>query len=130
MIEKPIKIGSGGLLFLPQRSYTTEGTLRDQIIYPDTRADTKGPVDDDAFLMSILEELELVYLYDRWGWDTPSNWDNQLSGGEAQRMGFARLFFHKPAFAIMVRWDRPDSYSHKKKTQGEGEGEGEGEGGG
>jgi len=101
VLQKPIKVGREGILFLPQRSYTTEGTLRDQIIYPDTRLNTEGPVNDDAFLISILEELDLMYLYDRWGLDTPSFWDNQLSGGEAQRMGFARLFYHKPAFAIM-----------------------------
>jgi ABC-type uncharacterized transport system fused permease/ATPase subunit len=100
-LEKPSKLGAGGLLFLPQRSYTTEGTLRDQIIYPDTRENTRGPVDDDGLLLAILEEIDLMYLYERWGLDTPTAWDSQLSGGEAQRMGFARLFYHKPNFAIM-----------------------------
>ncbi len=101
VLEKPPTLGHRGLLYLPQRSYTTEGTLRDQIIYPDTQENTRGPVRDDALLIAMLTEVRLLYLYDRWGLDTPCVWDNQLSGGEAQRMGFLRLFYHKPSFAIM-----------------------------
>merc|ERR1711991_1003116 len=28
-------------------------------------------------------------------------WSDMLSGGEQQRLGFARLFYHKPMFCIM-----------------------------
>merc|ERR1712086_1151137 len=45
--------------------------------------------------------VELGYLAGRWGLDAPVLWDDQLSGGEAQRLGFARLFYHNPRYAIM-----------------------------
>jgi ABC-type uncharacterized transport system fused permease/ATPase subunit len=35
------------------------------------------------------------------GLDTVMEWTSVLSGGELQRLSFARLLFHAPAFAIM-----------------------------
>ena len=37
------------------------------------------------------------------GLDTRSEWGDILSGGEQQRVGFVRLLYHKPVYAIMVR---------------------------
>ena len=33
--------------------------------------------------------------------DMPRNWSETLSGGEQQRLGFARLLYHEPAFALL-----------------------------
>ena len=36
VVYRPMCIGQGGLFFVPQRPYITQGTLRTQILYPDT----------------------------------------------------------------------------------------------
>ncbi|CAI9109451.1 OLC1v1009273C1 [Oldenlandia corymbosa var. corymbosa] len=110
--------GIGGTVFyVPQRPYTCLGTLRDQIIYPLSReeaermvslnidqgqqpAGTSNTLDDH--LKSILENIKLVYLLEReGGLDASQNWEDILSLGEQQRLGMARLFFHKPRFGIL-----------------------------
>nr|XP_029118398.1 ABC transporter D family member 1 isoform X2 [Elaeis guineensis] len=101
-----------GMFYVPQRPYTSLGTLRDQIIYPLSREEaemrmlTIGGKPDatsllDAHLKTILENVRLVYLLEREGWDAASNWEDVLSLGEQQRLGMARLFFHQPKFGIL-----------------------------
>lgn len=34
-VIRPAHIGRGGLFFVPQRPYLTQGTLREQLLYPD-----------------------------------------------------------------------------------------------
>ncbi|KAI3462063.1 hypothetical protein Pfo_018726 [Paulownia fortunei] len=105
------------LFYVPQRPYTCLGTLRDQIIYPlscdeaEKRAlhlikegqEAIGATNVlDAHLKTILENVKLLYLLEReGGWDTCQNWEDILSLGEQQRLGMARLFFHKPQFGIL-----------------------------
>lgn len=56
----------------------------------------------DRDLKSVLEAVRLGYLPDReGGWDTRKEWKDVLSGGEKQRMAFARLLYHEPRFAII-----------------------------
>lgn len=111
--------GSGcGIFYVPQRPYTCLGTLRDQIIYPLSREEAElralklcGKVEKivdttnilDSYLKTILESVRLSYLLEREevGWDANLNWEDILSLGEQQRLGMARLFFHKPKFGIL-----------------------------
>lgn len=99
-ISRPLAAGTKGILFMPQSSYTTIGTLRDQIVYPH-ESPTSGGGHNDAWILELLTTVRLDYLAERWGLDTTVVWDDQLSGGEAQRLGFARLFYHNPSYVIM-----------------------------
>lgn len=111
-------IASGcGVFYVPQRPYTCLGTLRDQLIYPLSREEaeirasimhTGGQQSQnaadilDTHLKTVLENVRLVYLLEReGGWDVSLSWEDVLSLGEQQRLGMARLFFHKPKFAIL-----------------------------
>lgn len=98
------RAGSGGILrpsvnhilFMPQKPYLILGSIRQQIQYP--RA---GAVSDET-LMEMLREVDLAYLPGRFGGlDAELNWADLLSGGEQQRLAFARLLLSRPRFAIL-----------------------------
>lgn len=85
------------VFFLPQRPYLQVGTLRSQLIYPSQHTE----LDDDA-LLQILDEVQLRHLADReGGLDRSQDWEKLLSGGEQQRLAFARLLVHAPRLAIL-----------------------------
>jgi len=99
ILHKPAK---EKLFYVPQRPYMTLGTLRDQVAYPHSKEDlfNRGITDDD--LAVYLNHVQLDYLIDReGGWDAVADWMDVLSGGEKQRIAMARLFYHKPQFAIL-----------------------------
>ncbi|GIQ80740.1 hypothetical protein KIPB_001580 [Kipferlia bialata] len=99
-IVRPVKIGEGGVFFVPQRPYLVPGgSLRSQISYPHTDEQVSGT--PSSVYTRILQTCGLGYLVDRFGIEDPQPWTDVLSGGEQQRMGFARLLFHEPTFAIM-----------------------------
>ncbi|GAA5900102.1 hypothetical protein JCM5296_002057 [Sporobolomyces johnsonii] len=90
------------IMFLPQRPYLSNGSLRDQIIYPHSYPDfaKTGKTDDD--LLKYLEKAHLAYLPAReGGLDSRKEWKDILSGGEKQRMGMARLFYHLPKYGVL-----------------------------
>ncbi|EDX18414.1 GD17461, partial [Drosophila simulans] len=99
---KVTKPSRGKLFYVPQRPYMTLGTLRDQIIYPHTRDDMRRLGHSDEDLMHYLDIVQLTYLEQREnGLDSIEDWIDVLSGGEKQRIAMARLFYHKPQFAIL-----------------------------
>lgn len=102
LVSRPRSVGTDGVMFLTQRPYLSVGTLRDQVIYPDTEVDMRDRGRRDIELKRILEEAALGYLPDReGGWDTRKEWKDVLSGGEKQRMAIARLLYHEPRYAFI-----------------------------
>ncbi|KAM3578263.1 ATP-binding cassette sub- D member 3 [Umbelopsis sp. WA50703] len=96
------KPAASQLFYVPQKPYLPLGTFRDQVIYPDSREDALKRGFDDEQLMELLKVVHLGYLVDReGGWNAVQDWAEVLSGGEKQRVAMARLFYHKPQFAIL-----------------------------
>ncbi|KAH8997996.1 ABC transporter transmembrane region 2-domain-containing protein [Lactarius akahatsu] len=94
--------GRGELFVVPQRAYMVTGSLLDQIIYPHTYPQFLQSGRTMEELMEILEAVHLSYIPSReGGWQTRKEWRDVLSGGEKQRMAMARVFYHKPKFAIL-----------------------------
>jgi vitamin B12/bleomycin/antimicrobial peptide transport system ATP-binding/permease protein len=86
------------LMFLPQRPYMVDGSLRDQLLYP---YPDRGVTDDD--IRTVLHHVNLSDVFHRVDDDLTHvvDWSNILSLGEQQRVAFARLFLRKPKFAFL-----------------------------
>ena len=86
------------LMFLPQRPYMVQGSLRDQLLYP-----YPGRAVSDEEIHRIVKEVNLDDVLTRVDCelDRVVDWTNVLSLGEQQRVAFARLFLHPPKFAFL-----------------------------
>ncbi|KAJ8301799.1 hypothetical protein KUTeg_020786 [Tegillarca granosa] len=105
------------MYYIPQRPYMSIGTLRDQVIYPDTISEMKSKNFTDKDLEKILKIVNLQQIVQReGGFDAEGDWKDVLSGGEKQRMGMARIFYHMPRFALL------DEKFHTHLLQFDGEG--------
>jgi vitamin B12/bleomycin/antimicrobial peptide transport system ATP-binding/permease protein len=82
------------LVFLLQRPYIPPGTLRHALLYP-----AADPKTSDEKLHDALKRCGLSRLVGHL--DDEDGWGHTLSGGEQQRLAFARLLIDPPDIAIM-----------------------------
>ena len=82
------------LFMLPQRPYVPSGTLRRAVAYPGAAEDW-----DVGEICDALHKVGLDHLKDKIEEEAP--WDQTLSGGEKQRLAFARLLLHKPDIVVL-----------------------------
>jgi len=86
------------MMFLPQRPYMIQGSLRAQLVYPQA----ENAADDEA-IKATFEMVNLDEILARVDGDLEHeiDWANVLSLGEQQRVSFARLFLKKPVVAFL-----------------------------
>ncbi|KAI1002144.1 ATP-binding cassette sub-family D member 2 [Podosphaera aphanis] len=91
------------IFYVPQRPYLSSGSLRQQIIYPDSSRTMRRKGITDADLLDILKVLDLENLVNTFpqGWDAEAEWREVLSAGLQQRVAMARLFYNRPRYAIL-----------------------------
>ncbi|KAI0344160.1 adrenoleukodystrophy protein [Trametopsis cervina] len=89
-------------ILIPQRPYLSLGTLRDQVIYPHSKADMVNNGVTDADLLAVLAKVQMDHIVEReGGWEAAREWRETLSGGDQQKIAWARLFYHKPKYAVL-----------------------------
>ncbi|AOA62824.1 Peroxisomal ATP-binding cassette transporter complex (Pxa1p-Pxa2p) subunit [Komagataella phaffii CBS 7435] len=120
--EDPVR---KNFFYLPQKPYFTIGTLKEQIVYPDS---VEGCEVTDEELYKLLELTKLEYLatdceellqhdidtltadhgkpdelrqLPMSPFDYVRNWSDLLSIGEQQRLALCRLYYQRPKFAIL-----------------------------
>lgn len=84
-----IALAPGSRMFVPQRRYVPEGTLAAALAYPDP----PGRYERGA-MASVLDAVGLGSFAQQL--DVDANWLQTLSGGEQQRLSFARALLRKP----------------------------------
>ena len=93
--EGKIEVRKGAkIFFLPQRPYIPLGTLHRAATYPDDAESMTTEAVAKAFRHVGLDQL-VEHL------DDEGPWDQTLSGGEKQRLAFARVFLHSPDIIVM-----------------------------
>jgi vitamin B12/bleomycin/antimicrobial peptide transport system ATP-binding/permease protein len=93
--EGRVEFRRGSRVFLlPQRPYVPSGTLRRATTYP-------APAEDWSLetIGEALDKVGLGHLKERLEEDEP--WEQTLSGGEKQRLAFARLLLHQPDLVVL-----------------------------
>src|ERR1700759_516690 len=82
------------LFMLPQRPYVPSGSLRRAVAYPGSAESWTVEEIGEA-----LHKVGLDHLKEKIEADAP--WDQTLSGGEKQRLAFARLLLHNPDIVVL-----------------------------
>ncbi|KAL4712440.1 hypothetical protein ACJJTC_007456 [Scirpophaga incertulas] len=86
------------MFYIPQRPYMSEGTLLEQVTYPSRGG---GPeVEARAAHALRLARLEACAAR-HGGLSANTDWRATLSGGEKQRVAMARMFYHRPVYALL-----------------------------
>ena len=93
--EGTIEVASGAkLLLMPQRAYVPVGTLRRAATYPEPAKSKSAAEVAKAFRLVGLGHLTEQI-------DEEGPWDQTLSGGEKQRLAFARVLLHRPDIVVL-----------------------------
>jgi len=96
--RQPLPISSAVVLpnnavFIPQRPYFPEGTLRNALLYPHATNEFTDEQMKQALELALLPQLCSQL-------DSIGQWSQQLSGGEAQRLAMARVFLKQPSWVF------------------------------
>ena len=83
-----IALPVGNVLFLPQKSYLPFARLDELLCYP------RRPMEIQADLGQLLQMVGLAHLSTQL--EVARDWALRLSGGEQQRIAFARLLLQRP----------------------------------
>ncbi len=90
-----IQVAAGAkLLLMPQNAYVPVGSLRRAVTYPLPIADK-----NDDQIAQALKLVELGHLVEKIDDEAP--WDQILSGGEKQRLAFARILLLHPDIVVL-----------------------------
>jgi putative ATP-binding cassette transporter len=89
-----VRLCSGRVFFIPQKPYIPLGNLRQALAYPDNGADIPREK-----LEAVLRKVGLGALAPEL--DTVDQWSLRLSGGEQQRLAFARVFLAEPSVIFL-----------------------------
>jgi putative ATP-binding cassette transporter len=93
--EGKIQVRKGAkLMFLPQRPYIPIGSLRRAATYPEAAESRTAEDVAEAF-----RRVGLEHLIPRL--DEEASWDQTLSGGEKQRLAFARIVLQDPDIIVL-----------------------------
>lgn len=82
------------MLFLPQKSYIAEGTLKEALTYPKLEA-----ILNDQDGMALLTRVGLGHYASEL--NTSADWSKSLSPGEQQRLAFARALYTRPDYLFL-----------------------------
>ena len=82
-----------GSVFMPQRPYFPEGTLRQALAYPDSATHYADEALQNALYDALLPHLATEL-------DVAGQWTQQLSGGEQQRLALARVLLKRPRWVF------------------------------
>jgi vitamin B12/bleomycin/antimicrobial peptide transport system ATP-binding/permease protein len=80
-------------MFVPQRPYLPQGSLRAALAYPQDAAQFSNAQLHDALDQALLPALKHRL-------NDEDAWDQKLSGGEQQRLALARVFLKKPRWVF------------------------------
>jgi vitamin B12/bleomycin/antimicrobial peptide transport system ATP-binding/permease protein len=89
-----VQLDAGRAFFIPQKSYVPLGSLRDALLYPD--AGVGVPAEK---LVAVLKQVGLERLVSEL--DRVDLWAQRLSGGEQQRLAFARILLAEPTTVFL-----------------------------